>query len=640
MQEETQNSTFKAASRGLATVALLKTNFDKGHDHIGMFQPFLLDAISGLDKDDFRVEEIHDAMVSRYGLAVPSQTLKTLLKRTSKSRLVRREYGFYFRERSFPQSNIPEATAKIESEHSHLAAELRNYLDAHRQPLDTDEDALALLLEFLERNHVGMILEEPHQDQPDSGEPPLHSKIRLVVRFIKEVVPFNDRLTTILQRMLEGFILQNALLLKDINSANRKFTNLSIFLDTRLVLQALGYQGETSRVAATQMIAMLKRTGAHVGVFEATIKEIKAVLHFHQRCLRTSRGRDSLRPTPLTRFFLINQYTPADVAQIIALLDQHVRQAGLLICPVPTRIPRYTLDEKDLARRLAKTDTPEAEPRVWHDVDCVAAVLTLRGSTFPQDINNAKAIFVTATGLVIKNVTEWFYQQLEGEHLKGKAESLLPPVAHHIALSNVAWIKFPAFGQKLKLQELIALCSAALQPTRNTWNQFKRHLQKLQDSGVVNSEETAAILVNQFTDVHLSRLEDHLTDDNDIDSDSLNDVIERVRSSYAAAAQDHAAKAKHAEEQQRNLQSRVHQQAGKIAATITKVALWVLALVVIAVLILSLPVFPWAVRRIALPLFLALSTLNLLFGLYVFKHRIRLQDRLAAWIRHWLTGAS
>ena len=91
--------------------------------------------------------------------------------------------------------------------------------------------------------------------------------------------------------------------------------------------------------------------------------------------------------------------------------------------------------------------------------------------------------------------------------------------------------------------------------------------------------------------------EDHLTDDTDIDSDSSNDVIERVRSSYGAAAQDNAAKAKHAEEQQRDLQSRVHRQAGKLAATITKGVLWFLALVVIAVLVLSLPVSPWPVRR-------------------------------------------
>ena len=630
----------ESASRGLATLALLKANFDEGHDHIGMFQPFLIDAISNLDKDDFKVEQIKDAMLSRHGLAVPIHTLRTLLVRTSKGGLVRREYRRYFRVHEFPPSNIPEAKAKIEAEHSHLTAELRNYLADHHQPLETDEDALALLLEFLKRNHIGMVLDESHQDQPDSGDSPSHRKTRLLVRFVKEVIPSNDRLTAILHRMLEGFILQNALVLKDIGSAKRKFKDLCVFLDTRLVLQALGYQGEASRVATTEMIAMLKRTGARVAVFEPTIKEIKSLLYFYQYRVGTSQGRNSLNDNPLTRFMLTHHCTPSDVAQIIALLDQSVLDAGLSIRPVPKRSPRYTRDEEDLAGRLAKTDAPEDEPRVWHDVDCVAAVLTLRGSAFPQDIDNAKAIFVSATGLVIKNVTEWFHQQIEGEHFKGKAEHLIPPIVHHIALSNAAWLKFPASGQKLKLHELISLCSAALQPTRKTWDQFKRHLRKLQDSGVVSSDETAAILANQLTDVHLSHAEDHLTDDTDIDSDSLNDVIERVRASYTAAAQEHVAKAKHATEQQRNLQLRVHQKADNLASTITKGALWVLALVVIALLVDSLFEFSGLALQIAHLLLLVVNVLSLLFGFFVFKYRDRLQAWLASRIRRWLTGTT
>ena len=199
---------------------------------------------------------------------------------------------------------------------------------------------------------------------------------------------------------------------------------------------------------------------------------------------------------------------------------------------------------------------------------------------------------------------------------------------------------FQPLGQKLKLHELIALCSAALQPTGKTWGQFKRHLRNLQASGAVSSDETVAILANQFTDVYLSRLEDHFTDEEDIDSDSLNEVIERVRASYAADAQDHAVKAKHATEQQRNLQLHVHQQADKLAAIITKGILWVLALVVIAALFLSLLDSPGSAPLIARLLLLVLNAVSLLFGFYIFKHRASFQARLAAWIRHWLTGAA
>ena len=199
-------------------------------------------------------------MLSRHGLAVPLHTLRTLLKRTCRRGFIRREFGRYFREPKFPASNIAEATEKIKVEFAHLATKLRDFLAINHQPIETDEEALALLLKFLERNHVGMVL-DTYPDQTVSEDPASRSKTRLAIRFIKEVVPSNHRLTTILQRMLEGFILQNALLLKDISTSSRKFKDLRVFFDTRLVLQALGYQGESSQVATSQMIAMLKLTG-------------------------------------------------------------------------------------------------------------------------------------------------------------------------------------------------------------------------------------------------------------------------------------------------------------------------------------------------------------------------------------------
>ena len=35
----------KGTAKGLATIALLKTNYDQKQDHIGMFIPFVLDSI-------------------------------------------------------------------------------------------------------------------------------------------------------------------------------------------------------------------------------------------------------------------------------------------------------------------------------------------------------------------------------------------------------------------------------------------------------------------------------------------------------------------------------------------------------------------------------------------------------------------
>ena len=50
-------------------------------------------------------------------------------------------------------------------------------------------------------------------------------------------------------QMLEGFLLQNALLLKDISASHRKFRGLRVFFDSALVFACLGYHGAPAQVA-------------------------------------------------------------------------------------------------------------------------------------------------------------------------------------------------------------------------------------------------------------------------------------------------------------------------------------------------------------------------------------------------------
>jgi len=97
-------ATRSTAARGLSTVALLKANYDKGRDHIGLFQPFLLDTIFQRQAADFSVEEIKGELHQRHQLKIPAHSLKTLLDRAKKNGAVKREGGRYFRSKDYDSS--------------------------------------------------------------------------------------------------------------------------------------------------------------------------------------------------------------------------------------------------------------------------------------------------------------------------------------------------------------------------------------------------------------------------------------------------------------------------------------------------------------------------------------------------------
>jgi hypothetical protein len=323
--------------------------------------------------------------------------------------------------------------------------------------------------------------------------------------------------------MLEGFVLQNALLLRDIGSATRRFSRLTVFFDTGFLLEALGLKGEAAGLAAREALDLLRETGAELAMFDKTVMEIRRILRVYEDHLATSDGIASLYPTDVTRYVLTRHLTPSDLRETASLLETNLRGLGLWIHKVPRHDPRYTLDEAKLAQLIKRPMESDLDPRVVHDVDCIAAVLTLRAGHSSPTYDDARAVFATTTGLLVTRVREWY---------RGGGESGVCPVIHQLALSNIAWLKKPAAAFKLKLHELVALCVSALMPPRRVWALFRTHLRHLRDSGRLSSDEMVAIVASELTDDLLARFDEQV----DTDAQTIEEVIERVRAHYQADA--------------------------------------------------------------------------------------------------------
>jgi hypothetical protein len=212
------------------------------------------------------------------------------------------------------------------------------------------------------------------------------------------------------------------------------------------------------------------------------------------------------------------------------LLEREIGAAGIQILRSPSHVREYTAGEQLLAARLADpAKKDEFEPRVVHDVDCVAAILTLRANHRSMNLNDVRAVFATSSPMVIRNTRLWW---VEDEHETG-----IEPVVNIRALTNLAWLKKPSLSLDFKVRELVALCTAALRPAQETWERFKRHLESLQRSHRLNSDEVVAILVSTMSDRLLKDAELDEDDPADIDAVTLDDVVSRVTASYAASAE-------------------------------------------------------------------------------------------------------
>lgn len=515
---------------GLVTVAFLKARLDEGDDHLGIFMPLLLDVMAGLGTRYFLAADVQEAMEQAHGVAMPQEAIKTLLKRAAKKKIVIRESGRYKvnADHELERANVSGQKAQIAAAQLRLGDSLKAHAIKRGLGLETSCDALELLMRFVDGQQVAILLGLPPDGRSGAGLTPVESQV--VAEFIHDIAAEDQALSSVFQGVLEGLVLYHAAFLPDLAGVDRRFRDLNVVFDSVLVRHALGYEGTGVAIPMRETIDLLRASGADCIVFDKTVEEIQRILAMYRDRLGTDKGRRGLHQVPMARHFLTQCYSPSDVHEMSVRLEAEIAAVGLTIRTAPMRAAKFTADEASLARRLEDPQKHDhLEPRVLHDVDCVAGVLTLRRGVRAHRLEEAKAVFATSSPLVIRNTRLWWEED--------ELEAGVSPIVHIRALANLAWLKKPRTTEDLQMSELVALCAACMRPAQRTWQRFLKHLDQLQAAQRLSQDEATAIIVSAVSDRLLREAELDEDDPEDIDASTLDEVVERVKADYAAEAE-------------------------------------------------------------------------------------------------------
>jgi hypothetical protein len=97
-------------------------------------------------------------------------------------------------------------------------------------------------------------------------------------------------------------------------------------------------------------------------------------------------------------------------------------------------------------------------------------------------------------------------------------------VIHAWTLSNAAWLKKPTAATSKKLLELVALCSAALRPSRKAWKAFLRELRRLESEKKITTAEQIARVAQELVSSRIAEVES----EGDVDAKTINELIDRA----------------------------------------------------------------------------------------------------------------
>ena len=110
-------------------------------------------------------------------------------------------------------------------------------------------------------------------------------------------------------------------------------------------------------------------------------------------------------------------------------------------------------------------------------------------------------------------------------------------MVRHLTLSTAAWLKKPAAASNVKLNELIASCAVALQPSARRWQALKDNLAKLTQTGELSSEEMVAVMVAvvayELTEARLLECDDAEYED----LSTVTEIVEAVKKEIRAESE-------------------------------------------------------------------------------------------------------
>ena len=464
----------------IASLAILKTNFERlGTDYVDNFLPLVVHGLGTVSDEVVSLPVLKQAIRAEFALSLPANALRQLLRRAARAGYLKREGGVYYR--------VPDALARHDfrqvrdqalGDMNAVVERLREFA-AHSYGVEwSAEDAERAILALIGDWGLDVlyaVAEDRMIELPKSGP----SSRFIAAAFVANAQESDAELFSKIETFIKGMLLLNVLYFPDTGRLNERFRDTKVYLDTRLLIYALGHAGPELREPVMELLALLRSYGAQVRCFQHTVDEVRGILDAAAARIRRNELRDAYGP--VIEYFVGRGLSSTDIDLLSARLPHQLAFLGIQVEEKPPYEREYVIDEAGFEARLMEV-IGYVNPRACqHDVDSISAVARIRRGRQSYAIERCRAVFVTTNGALAR-VTREFFQP---EATPGAVALCITDYA----LANLLWLKNPTVAPQLPKRRLVADAYAAMQPPDDLWKAYLAEIARLEERGDITADD-------------------------------------------------------------------------------------------------------------------------------------------------------
>jgi hypothetical protein len=494
---------------------MLKVNVDQGHDYLDYLRPFILQILVDHKPDPVTDTVVRNHLRSQFGLEIPERAVQVVLKRLSKKYALTKDSGIYRVTGIISDPGIGLEKSKAERHIQAIQAGLIEFSKSTAKPITTNEEAVTALCVFLTEFNIPCLRAYLRGTAIPTVEGKHETDIVLVGQFVLHLQQTDPERFDSFMIMVQGHMLANALLCPDLQNAPKTYKDVTFYLDTPVLVQLFGLDGDPKKAAAKDLIRLLRDLGAAVATFSHSRDELKGVVTGAANHIAALDGRGTIVMEARQR-----GTTKSDLLVLAGQIDDKLVEANITLRDTPRSIDRFQIDESAFEQHL-QDEVSYFNPRAKeYDINSVRSIYVLRANTAPSTVEKCKAVLVSSNSAFARAAYQYGQKHKESREVSS--------VITDFALANMAWLKAPMGAPALPTNEILAFSYAALQPSMKLLAKYLNEIEKLERQGKITERDHQLLRSSVLAQEEFMRLT--LGDEDALTEETVTETLRRVTS--------------------------------------------------------------------------------------------------------------
>lgn len=511
-------------NRLIVNMAVVKVNWDQSASapFLDNYLPLVLHALKELESDEISTHEFKIKFEAIADFRIPQNVILVLLNRVIKKyeAIKKSRANIYIIDRDkLPESNYLESRHQQERLFRSLLSNFSKYCLSTFNISMPDDEASQYFFEVLYQIAPRLFSSAMAEGQYNSTEYNSQWKYGyLVSRFISYANECDQQSLDIILSFVRGAMLTETFYYQAPEDIQSKFRDISVYLDTSLLLDIFGFAEDTQCIPAKELVDMLKQLSVPLYCFQKTRGEIDSILHATSlQSQRIGRVKEA-RPGSVGDYFNSMGYSSSDIEIERNRIDSYLEKYGITVIDPPAYLGHYGIDEQGLDAAIKERIPYQADDSRHRDIDCIAAIYRIRQGKIKRSLLDCKAIFVTKNNDLASSSTKFFNNQY--------GHSDTPLCIPDQVFTTLVWLKTAKKAPDLPRERIVANCFTAMQPSEDMWRRYAAEAKKLFAQGTITESDYNFLVYSTDSRLHLMNL---TLGDSEKIIGTVQEVLERSR---------------------------------------------------------------------------------------------------------------